>query len=187
MKTAISFSTVNRDTSGPGAFTRAAKWYWDEFTDMVSAAGFKSIVLSMVPDSFNNTRCGAPICTGEIRQVYGSAENYLAYLNEKGIENVAAIMISGQGMLDSMFESGASMDDYFTEFYKHAEDVCGMIKDLGGSILIVSPTPAWGPLLQALGSEEALKAFENDAAICLNKIGTMSAAMGVRTCVKNDF
>lgn len=187
MRTAISFSTVNRDTSGPGAFTRAAKWYWDEFTDMIAAAGFKSIVLSMVPDSFNNARCGAPICTGEIRQVYGSAENYLAFLNEKGIENVAAIMISGQGMMDSMFESGVSMADYFTEFYKYAEDVCGMVKSLGGDILLVSPTPAWGHLLEALGSEEALQKFEDDAADCLNKIGAMSAAMGVRTCVKNDF
>jgi len=187
MKTAISYNTVNRNTSGPGAAMRAAKWYWDEFTDMISAAGFNSIALSMVPDSFNNARCGAPICTGEIRQVYGSAENYLAYLNDKGINNVAAIMISGKDMMDSMFESGVSMKDYFNEFYRHAEDVCGMLKTLGGEVLIVSPTPAWGHLLQVLGSEETFQKFEDDAALCLNKIGAMSASMGIRTCVKNDF
>ena len=30
MKAVASFGIVNADTSGPGAFLRAAKWYWDE-------------------------------------------------------------------------------------------------------------------------------------------------------------
>ena len=187
MKTAISFNTVNRDTSGPGAFARAAKWYWDELTDMIAAAGFDAVVLSMIPDSFNNVRCGAPICAGEFRQVYGSAENYLAYLNEKGIKNVEAMMISGQAMLDSMFESGISMANYFAEFHKYAEDVCNVLHILGGPLLLVSPTPAWGNLLQILDGPAALEKFEDDAAACLNKIGAMSQKMGIRTCVKNDF
>ena len=187
MKTAISFNTVNRDTSGPGAFARAAKWYWDELTDMIAAAGFDAVVLSMIPDSFNNVRCGAPICAGEFRQVYGSAENYLAYLNEKGIKNVEAMMISGQAMLDSMFESGISMANYFAEFHKYAEDVCNVLHILGGQLLLVSPTPAWGNLLQILDGPAALEKFEDDAAACLNKIGAMSQKMGIRTCVKNDF
>ena len=37
MKAVASFGIVNADTSGPGAFLRAAKWYWDELTDMFPA------------------------------------------------------------------------------------------------------------------------------------------------------
>lgn len=187
MKTAISFNTVNRETSGPGAFMRAAKWYWDEVTDMAAAAGFTSLALPMLPSTPNIARNGAPICTDEIRNVYGSAEGYLSYLNEKGIENVAAIMISAQGMFDSMFESGVALKDFFTEFRRHAEDVCGMLKTLGGSVLVVSPTPAIGPLAQALGGEDKLAGFAEESARCISEIGAMSAAMGVRTCLKNDF
>ena len=36
MKPVASYGIVNADTSGPGAFLRAAKWYWDELTDMFS-------------------------------------------------------------------------------------------------------------------------------------------------------
>lgn len=39
MKAVASYGIVNADTSGPGAFLRAAKWYWDELTDMFAAAG----------------------------------------------------------------------------------------------------------------------------------------------------
>ena len=45
MKAVASFGIVNADTSGPGAFLRAAKWYWDEVTDMFAAAGFSSIMI----------------------------------------------------------------------------------------------------------------------------------------------
>ena len=187
MKTAVSFNTVHRSNSGPGAMLRGAKWYWDEVTDMVAAAGFTSIALQMNPNTPTDTRNGAPICTDELREVYGSVEGYLAYLREKGIESVSAMMISAQNLLGKMQETGMPRGAFFEEFYAYAEDVCGTLKTLGGDVLLVSPTPAWGSLLQALGSEEALRAFEDDTAVCLNRIGAMSAAMGVHTCVKNDF
>lgn len=187
MKTAISFNTVHRSNSGPGAMLRGAKWYWDEVTDMVAAAGFTSIALPMNPNNAMDARNGAPICTDGLREVYGSVEDYLAYLNEKGIENVAALMISGQGMLERMQEIAMPMEEFFTEFYKYAEDACEALCILGGKVLLVSPTPAWGSLLLTLGSEDKLQKFEDDTVKCLNKIGTMSATMGIHTCVKNDF
>ena len=154
---------------------------------MVAAAGFTSIALQMNPNNAMDSRNGAPICTDELREVYGSVANYLAYLNEKGIESVSTIMISGQSMLGRLEETSMPIDVFFTEFYNYAEDACEALRELGGDVLLVSPTPAWGPLLQILGSEEALQKFEDEAALCLNKIGAMSASMGIRTCVKNDF
>lgn len=188
MKTAVSFNTVNRSTSGPGAFMRAAKWYWDEVTDMVAAAGFDSIALSMVPDTPNDARNGAPVCTGALNSQYGSAEQYREFLKERGITSVASMMISGQSLMDTMFENGTSMNEFFEEFYDYAKDVCKALNILGGDCLIVSPTPAIGPLSQAIGdNREALEHFLKDAADCVNRIGRMSAETGIRTCIKNDF
>ena len=87
MKPVASYGIVNADTSGPGAFLRAAKWYWDELTDMFSAAGFSSVMIPMVPNTENVSRNGAPICTASIRTRFGSLAGYLEYLNDKDIEN----------------------------------------------------------------------------------------------------
>ena len=86
MKAVASFGVVNADTSGPGAFLRAAKWYWDELTDMFAAAGFTSVMIPMVPNTENVSRNGAPICTASVKTRFGSPEGYLKYLNNKGIE-----------------------------------------------------------------------------------------------------
>lgn len=187
MKTAVSFNTIHRSNSGPGAMLRGAKWYWDEVTDMVAAAGFRSIALQMNPNTPTDARNGAPICTDELRQVYGSIAGYRSYLKEKGIEEVSALMISGQNLLANMQETAVPIEAFFTELYAHAEDVCDVLRVLGGQLLLVSPTPAWGNLLQILDGPAALEKFEDDAAACLNKIGDMSQKMGIRTCVKNDF
>lgn len=188
MKTAISFNTVNRNTSGPGAFMRAAKWYWDEITDMAAAAGFDSIALPMVPNTFNDARSGAPICTGALNSQYGTTEQYGKSLKERGITSVSSMMISGQSLLDSMFENEVPMKEFFEKFYDYAKDVCKALKILGGDYLIVSPTPAFGPLSQIIGGDKkSLEKFLKDAAACVNKIGCMTAEAGIRTCVKNDF
>ena len=91
MKPVASYGIVNADTSGPGAFLRAAKWYWDELTDMFAAAGFRSVMIPMVPNTENVSRNGAPICTASVKTRFGSPAGYLAYLNDKGIDNVEAI------------------------------------------------------------------------------------------------
>ncbi len=188
MKTVISFNTINRSTSGPGAFMRAAKWYWDEVTDMAAAAGFDSIALSMVPDTPNDARNGAPVCTGALNSQYGSVPQYRDFLKEHGISSVSSMMISGQSMMDTMFENGTSMNEFFQLFYDYAKDVCEALKTLGGTFLIVSPTPAIGPLIQATGADDRkLEQFFREAADCVNQIGRMSSDTGIRTCVKSDF
>ena len=188
MKTAISLNTINRDTSGPGAFMRAAKWYWDEVTEMIAAAGFTSLMIPMVPNTENVARNGAPICTASIKTRYGSGSGYLKYLNEKGIADVAAMSVSAQSLLDSLFETGLPMEDFFDEFYRHAEDVCTMLKELNGTVLMISPTPAIGPLLQVLcNDKKKLDEFYSDTMTCLNRIGAMCKEKGVNACIKNDF
>ena len=77
VKVVASFGIVNADTSGPGAFLRAAKWYWDELTDMFAAAGFGSVMIPMLPNTENVSRNGAPICTASIKTRFGSPEAYL--------------------------------------------------------------------------------------------------------------
>ena len=188
MKPVVSYGIVNADTSGPGAFLRAAKWYWDELTDMFAAAGFTSVMIPMVPNTENVSRNGAPICTASIRTRFGSPEGYLAYLNEKGIDNVEIIGVSAQSMYNSLFETGLSMDQFYDGFYEYAMDAAQALKELKGSTLLVSPTPGIGFLEMAFeGDSERIGKFEEEAAACINKIGEACKALGISVVVRNEY
>ena len=188
MKAVASFGIVNPDTSGPGAFLRAAKWYWDELTDMFAAAGFKSIMIPMVPNTENVSRNGAPICTASIRTRFGSPKGYLKYLNDKGIDNVEVITISAQSQFNSLFETGLPMEKFFDAFYDHAVDTVDALIDFNGSTLLVSPTPGIGFLNQTFGGDEAkINAFLADAAACMNRIGAYCKEKGIAFAIKNEY
>lgn len=188
MKAVASLGIVNADTSGPGAFLRAAKWYWDELTDMFAAAGFSSIMIPMVPNTENVSRNGAPICTASMKTRFGSPKGYLDYLNEKGIENVEAITISAQSQFNSLFETGLSMDDFFNAFYEHAMDTVEALHQLDGSVLLVSPTPGIGFLNQTFGKDERrIRRFLEDGARCMNRIGEGCKSAGIDLAVRNDY
>lgn len=188
MKPVVSYGIVNADTSGPGAFLRAAKWYWDELTDMFAAAGFKSVMIPMVPNTENVSRNGAPICTASIRTRFGSPKEYLRYLNEKGIDNVEAIGVSAQSMYNSLFETGLPIEKFFDGFYEYAVDAAKALVELNGSILFVSPTPGVGFLNQIFeGNQRKLDQFVEDAAVCMNKIGKTCKELGISLCIKNEY
>lgn len=188
MKAVASFGIVNADTSGPGAFLRAAKWYWDELTDMFPAAGFSSVMIPMVPNTENVSRNGAPICTASIKTRFGSPEGYLHYLNDKGIENVEAITISAQSQFNSLFETGLPMEKFFDAFYDHAKDTVDALDQLNGSVLLVSPTPGIGFLNQVFGNDEEKNAkFLSDAAQCMNRIGEYCAKGKIKLAIRNEY
>lgn len=188
MKAVASFGIVNADTSGPGAFLRAAKWYWDELTDMFAAAGFSSLMIPMVPNTENVSRNGAPICTASIRTRFGSPEGYLHYLNDKGIENVEAIGISAQSQYNSLFETGLPMEKFFDAFYDHAKDTADALVQMHGSVLLVSPTPGIGFLNQAFDNDEKKKEkFQADAAKCMNRIGEYCKKNGINMAIRNEY
>ncbi len=188
MKAVGSFGIVNADTSGPGAFLRAAKWYWDEVTDMFAAAGFTSIMIPMVPNTENVSRNGAPICTASIRTRFGSPAGYRKYLNEKGIDNVEVIGISAQAQFNSLFETGLPMEKFFDAFYEHAVDCADALTELGGSTLLISPTPGVGFLEQVFEGDEAkTAAFLEDAAACMNRIGAACKEKGINAVIRNEY
>lgn len=188
MKVVASFGIVNADTSGPGAFLRAAKWYWDELTDMFAAAGFGSVMIPMLPNTENVSRNGAPICTASIKTRFGSPEAYLRYLNDKGIDNVEAITISAQSQYNSLFETGLPIEQFFDEFYHHAEDTVEALLQFEGSTLLVSPTPGIGFLNQIFGGDHILiEKFLADAAECMNRIGEQCKKNGINLGVKNEY
>lgn len=188
MKAVASMGIVNADTSGPGAFLRAAKWYWDELTDMFAAAGFSSVMIPMVPNTENVSRNGAPICTASVKTRFGSPEGYLKYLNNKGIDNVEAIGISAQSQFNSLFETGIPMEQFFEAFYEHAKDSIEALMQLHGSTLLVSPTPGIGFLNQAFGGEEEKKQkFLADAAECMNRIGETCKENKIHLAIRNEF
>lgn len=188
MKAVASFGIVNADTSGPGAFLRAAKWYWDELTDMFPAAGFISIMIPMVPNTENVSRNGAPICTASIRTRFGSPEGYLNYLNDKGIENVEAIAISAQSQFNSLFETGLPIEKFFDEFYNHAEDITDALVQFKGSTLLVSPTPGVGFLNQTFnGDESKIQKFLGSAAECMNRIGENCKKNNINLAIRNEY
>lgn len=188
MKPVASYGIVNADTSGPGAFLRAAKWYWDELTDMFAAAGFQSVMIPMVPNTENVSRNGAPICTASIRTRFGSPEGYLSYLNDKGIENVEAIGVSAQSQYNSLFETGLSMEQFFEGMYAYAMDAAEALVQFKGSTLLVSPTPGVGFLDIAFNKDAArIERFGKDAAECLNKIGEACKPLGINVAVRNEY
>lgn len=188
MKAVASFGIVNADTSGPGAFLRAAKWYWDELTDMFPAAGFTSIMIPMVPNTENVSRNGAPICTASIKTRFGSPEGYLQYLNDKGIENVEAITISAQSQFNSLFETGIPIEKFFDEFYNHAENTVEALQQFKGSTLLVSPTPGIGFLNQVFeGDQQRIQKFEEDAAECMNRIGDNCKKNKINLGIRNEY
>lgn len=188
MKAVASFGIVNPDTSGPGAFLRAAKWYWDEITDMFAAAGFSSIMIPMVPNTENVSRNGAPICTASIKTRFGSAAGYLKYLNDKGIDNIEVIGISAQSQYNSLFETGLPIEQFFDEFYKHAQDSVEALKDFNGSTLLVSPTPGIGFLNQIFNGDEAkIQNFLAEAATCMNRIGECCKENDINMAIRNEY
>lgn len=188
MKPVASYGIVNADTSGPGAFLRAAKWYWDELTDMFSAAGFSSVMIPMVPNTENVSRNGAPICTASIRTRFGSLAGYLNYLNDKDIENVECIGVSGQSMYNSLFETGLPIEKFYEGFYEYAMDAAHALKELNGSTLLVSPTPGKGFLNQEFaGDENRIRDFEKESAQCLNKIAEDCEKLSVNVAFRNEF
>lgn len=188
MKTAFSFGAVNTASSLPGNMNFYYRWFWEDMVDWVAATGFDSIALPMIPNAFNVGRGGAPRCTLAVNTKYGSAAGYLSFLNDHGVNDVCAISISAQATLADMFESGRSFEELYELLYEHADDVSDMVAALKGTALVVSPTPGIGNLKEYLGDDDA--AFDRhfkEAAACINRIGEMTAAKGVRTCVKNDF
>ncbi len=188
MEVTFSFDTINCDTSGPGAFMRAAKWYWDEVTDMASAAGFTSIANTLIPNTENVARNGAPVCTASITTRYGSPEGYRNYLNSRGIDHVAAFGISAQKLTAAMAELGLPFSSYFTEFYKYADDVMRMLAGTGGKILTISPTPNFASMRDMGGiTPDKYGEFLSATAECINKIGKKSKEYGIQVCLKNDF
>lgn len=188
MKAVASFGIVNADTSGPGAFLRAAKWYWDEVTEMFAAAGFGSIMMPLVPNTENVSRNGAPVCTAAIRTRFGSPEQYLMYLNDKGIENVEVIGVSAQSQFNSLFESGLTMEKFFDVFYEYAVDCIETLVSLKGSTLLVSPTPGIGFLRQTFQGEDArMEGFLAEAAECMNRIGSRCKENGVHLAIRNEY
>ena len=188
MKAVASFGIVNADTSGPGAFLRAAKWYWDELTDMFAAAGFDSIMIPMVPNTENVSRNGAPICTASIRTRFGSPEGYLNYLNEKGIGNVEVIGVSAQSQFNSLFETGLPIEKFYDAFYDYAADNIEALLQFKGSTLLVSPTPGIGFLKQAFQNDEAkMKRFFADAAESMNRIGARCKENKISLAIRNEY
>ncbi|MDD3402471.1 MAG: sugar phosphate isomerase/epimerase [Hespellia sp.] len=188
MKAVASFGIVNPDTSGPGAFLRAAKWYWDDLTDMFPAAGFSSIMIPMVPNTENVSRNGAPICTASIKTRFGTPEKYLQYLNDKGVENIEAITISAQSQFNSLFETGLPIEKFFDAFYEHAEDTVEALQQFKGSTLLVSPTPGIGFLNQTFQGDEAkIQKFFDDAAECMNRIGENCKKNDINLAIRNEY
>ena len=188
MKEVAGYGIVNADTSGPGTFLRAAKWYWDDLTDMFSAAGFQSVMIPLVPNTENVSRNGAPICTAAITTRFGSPKGYLDYLNEKGIENVEAVVVSAQSMYNSLFETGLPIGRFYEGFYDYAMDAAKALAEMKGSTLVISPTPGIGFLEQEFsGDEEKIRKFEKEAADCVNRIGAACREMNLNAVVRNEF
>ena len=147
------------------------EWYDKDFTRnyyyldhdkkyrYVSAAGFQGIEL-MWGD------------IGHIKNTFGEYDNYIAYLNERGIEKVTGCFA---------INLGASDKRKHENIYKSQQKVIDGLAALGGTHLIIMPEDQYygvGPL-----DEEGLK----NAVECMNEVGRRAADKGLDCSIHNEF
>ncbi|RCX16039.1 inosose dehydratase [Anaerobacterium chartisolvens] len=191
MKFGCSLELINMRTSGPNFIIKQSKLYWVEMFKLVAAAGFKGIELpynpfSSDPMAFEIGRCGVPISAFAVNAKYGSPKEFMAFLNEVGIEEVTGVHINANDVMLEIIASGQDMSVYFNLFEKMGMEAIDFLCSLGSKVLVVSPTPEIGWLERMvngdLNGEFAAKTTE-----LLKKLVAAAKEKGISTAIKNEY
>ena len=191
MKFGLSLEMVNLRTSGPNFIYKQSKGYWVDLFKFVAAAGFKGIELpynpfSSDPMAFEIGRCGVPVSRFAVQAKYGSPAEFLAFLNDVGIETVTGVHINANDVMLELLASGQDMTRYFALFEQMGLEAIGFLADLGAKGLVVSPTPEIGWLDRMLPAGETAAFLEQTASV-LGRLVAAAAEKGIHVSVKNEY
>ena len=132
---------------------------YDKIIRYIAGCGFKGIELMW-------------FATATIPAMFGSYENFTAFINERGIERVTGMFCINLGAADKRNHEN---------IYKSQQKVIDAMAAFGGENLIIMPENQYygtGPL-----DEEGLK----NAAECINEVGRRAADKGLDVSIHNEF
>ena len=118
MKFACSLEMVNMLTSGPGAFTKQSKKFWMDYLKYIAAVGFRGIELPFNcfhsdAMAFEMGRSGIPCNADAIRTKYDSADGFLSFLKEIGIDEVTSVHINANDAMLELIAVEAEKETYY--------------------------------------------------------------------------
>jgi len=132
---------------------------YDKVIRYVSACGFQGIELMW-------------FATSTIPAMFGSFENFTAFIQERGLEKVTGMFCINLGAADKRNHEN---------IYKSQQKVIDALAAFGGENLIIMPENQYygtGPL-----DEEGLK----NAVECMNEVGRRAADKGLDASIHNEF
>jgi len=191
VKFGCSLEMINLKTSGPNFIYKQSKGYWVNLFKFVAAAGFKGVELpynpfSSDPMAFEIGRCGVPISKFAVDAKYGSAKEFVEFLNEVGIEEVTGVHINANDVMLEIIASGQDMSNYFTLFEKMGMEAIDFLVSLGSKGLIVSPTPEIG-WLEKMVDGDLKGEFTTKTIEVLKKFVSVGKEKGIKVAVKNEY
>lgn len=191
MKFGCSLEMINLRTSGPNFIYKQSKGYWVNLFKFVAAAGFKGVELpynpfSSDPMAFEIGRCGVPISKLAVDAKYGSAKEFVEFLNEVGIEEVTGVHINANDVMLEIIASGQDMSNYFDLFEKMGMEAIDFLVSLGSKGLIVSPTPEIG-WLEKMVDGDLTGEFKTKTIEVLKKFVSIGKEKGIKVAFKNEY
>lgn len=190
MRYGCSLEMVNMLSSGPNFIYKQSKRFWVDYFKLISAAGFKGVELpfnpfSSDPMAFETGRCGIPCNAAAIQSKYGSPEEFIAFLNDIGIEEVTGVHINANDAMLELIASGRPKEDYYELLRQMGIDAIAHLKSLKSNGLIVSPTPELGWVKQLFGSELGLFAEKTES--ILSELAKEASDNGMTVALKAEY
>lgn len=191
MKYSFSLESVNMLTSGPNFIYKQSKSFWVNYFKYISAAGFRSVELpfnlfSSDPMAFETGRCGIPLSANAINSKYGSAGDFLCFLNELGIDEISSIHVNANDAMLELVAAKLQPADYYRLFAEMLQDSLEHCKSLNCKSLIISPSPELG-WLKTIMPDDLDGKFERCTAYILNSFCHTAASYEISVAVRAEF
>jgi inosose dehydratase len=191
LKFGCSLEMVNMLTSGPNFIYKQSKGFWVEFFKYVSAVGFKGIELpfnpyNSDPMAFETGRCGIPCNAVAVRSKYGSPEEFLAMLNEFGIEEVTSVHVNANDAMLEVIAAARKAEDYYGLFRDMCLQAIDHLISLKGKGLVISPTPEIGWLETMFGGDLD-EEFTDKTVEILSEVVAEAEKKGVQVAFKTEY
>ncbi|MDL2293011.1 sugar phosphate isomerase/epimerase [Ruminococcaceae bacterium OttesenSCG-928-D13] len=191
MKYGCSLEMVNMLTSSLNFIYKQSKSFWVDYFKFIAAAGFKGIELPFNPFggdpmAFETGRCGIPLSAGAIQAKYGSPDEFLAFLNDVGIEKVVSIHMNANDVQLEANVRGYSRKLYFELLEEMGLAAVAHAASLKAECLVVSPSPELG-WLNKYGIAEDDVEFEDATVVVLNTVAKAAKGAGIALALKAEY
>lgn len=191
MKFGCSLEMVNMLTSGPNFIFKQSKKFWVDYFKYVAAAGFKGIELpfnpfSSDPMAFETGRCGIPCNSVAVASKYGSPEEFLAFLNDIGINEITSVHANANDAMLELAAAALPAERYYDLLEDMGMQAVTHTKSLKAQGLVFSPTPELGWIHKYFG-EDGEAEFAQKTIEILNKIIAAAKAEGITVALKTEY